>query len=275
MLAGKDRSSVTVSSKVGRIILPIAQIDADPSLEPDRPTVDIPGFDPRVGYFRGTPDERPVFDFSYDGITRSLEDSLERTGLDRIDILWIHDPDAHWDQAIGGAIPALHELRSQGVVSAIGVGMNDAGELTRYVREGDIDAVMCAGRYTLLDQRALDKLFPACEEHGTVVVAAGIMNSGLLANPRPGSKYDYAPASTEMLSRALAIKRLCDLRGIPLRAAALQFVFAHPLVVSAVIGARKTAHIDDAIANVQLDIPASLWDELRAEGLLSERVPTP
>ena len=275
MLEGRDHGGFTVSSKVGRLILPIAQIEADPSLEPDRPTVDIPGFDPREGYFKGTTDERPVFDFSYDGIMRSLEDSLQRTGLDRIDILWVHDPDAHWDQAISGAIPALVALREQGVVSAIGVGMNNAGVLTRFVREAELDAVMCAGRYTLLDQGALDDLFPACQERGTAVVAAGVMNSGLLANPHPDSKYDYAPAPPALLARALAMKDLCRRHGVPLRAAALQFVFGHPLVVSAVIGARKIPHVDDAIASMQRQIPAQLWDDLRSEGLLPEDVPTP
>ena len=275
MLEGRDHAGFAVSSKVGRIILPMAQIEADPSLEPDQPTLDIPGFDPKQGYFRGTTDDRPVFDFSYDGIMRSLEDSLRRTGLERIDILWVHDPDAHWEQAIGGAIPALLALREQGVVKAIGVGMNNAGELSRYVREARLDAVMCAGRYTMLDQGALEQLFPACEEQGTVVVAAGVMNSGLLANPHPDSNYDYAPAPPEILRRALAMKDVCERHGVPLRAAALQFVFGHPLVVSAVIGARKTSHIDDAIVSMQLQIPSQLWDELRSEGLLPETVPTP
>jgi D-threo-aldose 1-dehydrogenase len=275
LLARHDSASFAVSSKVGRLIYPIAQIDADPMLEPDRPAVDIPGFDPREGYFKGAPDERPVFDYSYDGVMRSVEDSLGRTGLERIDIFWIHDPDAHWEQAIGGAYPALAELRDQGLVSAIGVGMNQAGLLARFVREGDFDAVMCAGRYTLLDQVALEELFPACEAKGTAVVAAAVMNSGLLANPHPDSKFDYAPAPPELLRRALAMKDLCERHGVPLRAAALQFVFGHPLVVSVVIGARSISHVDDAVANMQWDIPSMLWDEFRAEGLLPEGVPTP
>ena len=275
LLSRHDRRDFTVSSKVGRLIYPIEVIDADPTLEPDRPAVDIPGFDPREGYFKGAPPQRPVFDYSYDGVMRSVEDSLRRTGLERIDIFWIHDPDRHWEQAIGGAYPALAELRSQGLVSAIGVGMNQAEMLTRFVREAEIDAVMCAGRYTLLDQVALEELFPACEARGTVVVAAGVMNSGLLANPHPDSKFDYAPAPPELLRRALAMKDLCDRHGVSLRAAAMQFVFGHPLVVSVVAGVRSVSHVDDAVANMQWDIPAALWDEFRSEGLLPEGVPTP
>ncbi len=275
MLAGHDHADYTVSSKVGRLIYPIEAIDADPTLEPDRPAVEIPGFDPREGYFKGAPPQRPVFDYSYDGVMRSVEDSLARMGLERIDIFWIHDPDMHWQQAIGGAYPALDELRSQGVVRAIGVGMNQAEMLARFVREGDFDAVMCAGRYTLLDQGALRELFPACRERGTVVVAAGVMNSGLLANPHPDSKFDYAPAPPDLLRRALAMKDLCERHGVSLRAAAMQFVFGHPLVVSVVAGVRSIPHVDDAIANMRWDIPAQLWDEFRAEGLLPEEVPTP
>jgi D-threo-aldose 1-dehydrogenase len=195
-LLGEPPGSVhTVSSNVGRLLYPVARIEADASLEPDRPAVDIPDFDPHEGYFKGAPDERPVFDFSYEGVMRSVEDSLLRTGLDRIDIFWIHDPDLHWDQAIDGAYRALADLRSQGAVSAIGVGMNHTGMLARFAREGEFDALMCAGRYTLLDQTALDELFQVCEERGTVIVAAAVMNSGLLANPTPQAKFDYAPAT--------------------------------------------------------------------------------
>lgn len=275
LLTRHDHGDFTISSKVGRLIYPIEVIDADPTLEPDRPAVDIPGFDPREGYFKGAPPQRPVFDYSYDGVMRSVEESLRRTGLERIDIFWIHDPDMHWEQAITGAYPALAQLRSEGVVSAIGVGMNQAEMLARFVREGDFDAVMCAGRYTLLDQVALSGLFPACEDRGTAVVAAAVMNSGLLANPTPDSKFDYAPAPPALLARALAIKDVCERNGVPLRAAALQFVFGHPQVVSVVAGVRSVAHLDDAVTNLQWDIPAALWDELRTEGLLPEDVPTP
>ena len=275
LLQPRQPGSYAVSSKVGRLLYTIDEIEADPSLEPDRPAVDIPGFDPLEGYFKGAPDERPVFDYSYDGVMRSVEDTLRRTGLERVDIFWIHDPDDHWAEAIAGAIPALVDLRSQGVIGGIGVGMNQAAMLTRFVREADLDAVMCAGRYTLLDQAALAELLPACEERGIAVVAAAVMNSGLLANPTPEAKFDYAPAPPELLRRALAIKDACERHGVPLRAAALQFVFGHPAVVSVVAGVRSVSHLDDAVTNLQHPIPTALWDELRAAGLLPESVPTP
>ena len=275
LLRAHEPDSYTISTKVGRLLYTLDEIAADPSLEQDKPAVDIPDFDPQEGYFKGAPDVRPVFDYSYDGVMRSVEHSLRRTGLPHLDVIWIHDPDDHWEAAIDGAYPALHDLRSEGVVGAIGVGMNQAQMLARFVREGDFDAVMCAGRYTLLDQVALAELFPACEERGTVVVAAAVMNSGLLANPRPDSKFDYAPAPPELLRRTLAIKAVCERHGVPLRAAALQFVFGHPQVVSVVAGVRSVAHLDDAVANLQHPIPGALWDELRVEGLLPEGVPTP
>ena len=275
LLQRHDRGTYAVSSKVGRLLYPIAEIEADPSLEPDRPAVDIPDFDPHEGYFKGAPDERPVFDYSYDGVLRSVEDSLRRTGLEAIDIFWVHDPDDHWQQAIEGAYPALAELRSQGLVKAIGVGMNQAPMLARFVREGDFDAIMCAGRYTLLDQVALGELFEVCQARGTAVVAAAVMNSGLLANPTPDARFDYAPAPPELLQRALAIKAVCEAHGVPLRAAALQFVFGHPVVVSVVAGVRSTDHLEDALANLQHPIPPALWRALKTEGLLPVEVPTP
>ncbi len=275
LLQRHDPAEWTISSKVGRLLYPPAQIEADACLEPDRPAVDIPDFDPHEGYFKGAPDERPVFDYSYDGVMRSVEASLRRTGLERIDIFWIHDPDAHWEQAIGGAYPALADLRSQGVVSAIGVGMNQAPMLARFAREGDFDALMCAGRYTLLDQTALDELFPVCAERGTVIVAAGVMNSGLLANPGPTALFDYAPAPPALLDKALAIQAVCERHGVPLRAAALQFAFGHRLVVSVVAGVRSIAHLDDAIENLRWPIPDVLWVELKDQGLIAAAVPTP
>jgi D-threo-aldose 1-dehydrogenase len=220
---------------------------------------------------------RPVYDYSYDGVMRSVESSLRRTGLDRLDILWIHDPDNHWEQAIGGAYPALADLRSQGVVSAIGAGMNQAEMLARFAREGDFDAFMLAGRYTLLDQRALDDLLPLCVKKGIGIVIAGVMNSGLLANPGPNSHFDYGPASEaqEWVAKALRLKAVCERNGVPLRAAALQFVFAHPVVATVVAGVRTIGHLDDTVANMQVRIPDALWDDLRAEGLLHPEAPTP
>jgi D-threo-aldose 1-dehydrogenase len=225
--------------------------------------------------WRGVPDVRPVFDYSHDGVMRSVEASLKRTGLDCLDILFIHDPDAHWEQAIGGAYPTLAELRSQGVVTAIGAGMNQAEMLARFAREGDFDAFMCAGRYTLLDQAALTELLPLCLEKGIAIVIAGAMNSGLLANPSLESHFDYRPPPSAWVDKALRLKTICERHGVPLRAAALQFVYAHPAVAAVVAGVRTIGHLDDTVAMLEVPIPDDLWDELRTAGLLASEAPMP
>jgi D-threo-aldose 1-dehydrogenase len=286
MLRTHDRSEFVISTKVGRLLYPLAEVLANPSLDRDWQRLgSVTGVGPdstpaeelNDWYYRGVPDVRPVYDYSYDGVMRSVEASLKRTGLDRLDILWIHDPDTHWEQAIGGAYPALAKLRSDGVVSAIGAGMNQSEMLTRFAKEGDFDAFMLAGRYTLLDQRALDDLLPVCIKKNIAIVIAGVMNSGLLANPTPDSHFDYGPASEaqEWLDKALRIKAVCERDGVPLRAAALQFVYAHPAVATVVAGVRTIAHLDDTVENLQVKIPDSLWDDLRAEGLLHPEAPTP
>jgi D-threo-aldose 1-dehydrogenase len=279
LLAGHDHSEWVMSTKVGRLLYPLAEVEADPGLDRDWQalgSVDGSAAGGEVDwYYRGVPDVRPVYDYSYDGVMRSVEASLQRTGLDRLDILWIHDPDNHWEQAIGGAYPALHRLREEGAVSAIGAGMNQAEMLTRFAREGDFDALMCAGRYTLLDQAALEELFPVCEEKGIAIVIAGVMNSGLLANPGPDSHFNYGPAPQEWIDKALRIKAVCDRHGVPLRAAAIQFVYAHPVVASVVAGVRTVPHLDDTVEKLGFPIPDALWDDLRAEGLLAPGTPTP
>jgi D-threo-aldose 1-dehydrogenase len=286
MLQTHPREEFVISTKVGRLLYPLEEVLADPTLDRDWQRLgsvtgiggdDAPAEELNDWYYRGVPDVRPVYDYSYDGVMRSVESSLRRTGLDRLDILWIHDPDNHWEQAIGGAYPALADLRSQGVVSAIGAGMNQAEMLARFAREGDFDAFMLAGRYTLLDQRALDDLLPLCVKKGIGIVIAGVMNSGLLANPGPNSHFDYGPASEaqEWVAKALRLKAVCERNGVPLRAAALQFVFAHPVVATVVAGVRTIGHLDDTVANMQVRIPDALWDDLRAEGLLHPEAPTP
>jgi D-threo-aldose 1-dehydrogenase len=285
MLRQHPRDEFVVSTKVGRLLYPLAEVKAHPELDRDFQRLgsvtgiggESGGEDLNDWYYRGVPDVRPVYDYSYDAIMRSVESSLKRTGLPRLDILWIHDPDTHWEQAIGGAYPALADLRSQGVVSAIGAGMNQSEMLTRFALEGDFDAFMLAGRYTLLDQRALDDLLPVCLEKNIAIVIAGVMNSGLLANPTPESHFDYGPATEaqEWLDKALRIKAVCERNGVPLRAAALQFVYAHPAVATVVAGVRTIAHLDDTVENLQVEIPDALWVELRAEGLLHPEAPTP
>jgi D-threo-aldose 1-dehydrogenase len=284
MLQTRNREEFVISTKVGRLLYPLHEVLAHPELDRDWQRLgsvtgvgpdELPSEELNDWYYRGVPDVRPVYDYSYDGIMRSVEASLNRTGLDRLDILWIHDPDTHWEQAIGGAYPALAKLRSEGVVSAIGAGMNQAEMLVRFAREGDFDAFMCAGRYTLLDQPALTELLPLCLQKGIAIVIAGVMNSGLLANPSAESHFDYGPAPKEWIDKALRLKAVCERHGVPLRAAALQFVYAHPAVTTVVAGVRTISHLDDTVAMLQHPIPEVLWDELRSEGLLLPEAPTP
>lgn len=285
MLTDKPRDEFIVSTKVGRLLYPLAEVEANPSLDRDWQRLGsitgIEGGDAgeelNDWYYRGVPDVRPVYDYSYDGVMRSFESSLERTGLDRLDILWIHDPDNHWEQAISGAYPALADLRSQGLISAIGAGMNQSAMLARFAREGDFDAFMLAGRYTLLDQRALEDLLPLCVEKDIGIVIGGVMNSGLLANPTPDSHFDYGPASDapQWLNKALRLKEVCERHEVPLKAAAVQFVYAHPAVATVVAGTRRISNLDNTVEMMQFPIPDELWDELKQTGLIQRDTPTP
>jgi D-threo-aldose 1-dehydrogenase len=258
LLAGVPRDRFVVSTKVGRLVRPLAPGE----------TADPEGF-------ADSPPARRVWDLSGDGVRRSLEESLERLGLDRVDILLLHDPDDHEREAYEQALPALIGLRDQGVVTAIGAGMNQAEMLTRFVRDLDIDVVLVAGRYSLLDQRALAELLPTCAARGTAVVVGGVFNSGLLADPRPGATFDYAPAPPELVDRAARLAEVCARHGTPLRAAALAFPFGHPAVTSVLVGARSAAEVQDAVACFEWPVPGELWAELVATGLLPADVPTP
>ena len=258
LLAGVPRDRFVVSTKVGRLVRPLAPGE----------TADPEGF-------ADSPPARRVWDLSGDGVRRSLEESLERLGLDRVDILLLHDPDDHEREAYEQALPALIGLRDQGVVTAIGAGMNQAEMLTRFVRDLDIDVVLVAGRYSLLDQRALAELLPTCAARGTAVVVGGVFNSGLLADPRPGATFDYAPAPAELVDRAARLAEVCARHRTPLRAAALAFPFGHPAVTSVLVGARSAAEVADAVACFERPVPEALWAELVATGLLPSDVPTP
>ena len=258
LLAGVPRDRFVVSTKVGRLVRPLAPGE----------TADPEGF-------ADSPPARRVWDLSGDGVRRSLEESLERLGLDRVDILLLHDPDDHEREAYEQALPALIGLRDQGVVTAIGAGMNQAEMLTRFVRDLDIDVVLVAGRYSLLDQRALAELLPTCAARGTAVVVGGVFNSGLLADPRPGATFDYAPAPPELVDRAARLAEVCARHGTPLRAAALAFPFGHPAVTSVLVGARSAAEVQDAVACFEWPVPGELWADLVATGLLPDHVPTP
>ena len=256
-LRQRPRDSYTLSTKVGRLLEPV----------PDATGDDL------ANGFAVPANHRRVWDFSADGVRRSIESSLERLGLDRIDVVYLHDPDDHPAQALDQAYPALERLRAEGVVGAIGAGMNQSALLTRFVRETDVDAVLLAGRYTLLDQDGLAELLPEAARRGVSVVVGGVFNSGLLADPRPGASYDYAPAAQPLLERALRIQAVCERYGVPLRAAALRFPTGHPAVRSVLVGMRSAAEVRDAVAMAGLRVPGELWQELRAEGLLPQEAP--
>ncbi|GLP64996.1 hypothetical protein TUSST3_16160 [Streptomyces sp. TUS-ST3] len=207
---------------------------------------------------------------------RSLDATLERTGLDRLDIVYLHDPDDHWQQAADEAMAALAELREQGVIGAIGAGMNQSAMLARFLRETAADVVMLAGRYTLLDQSALDDVLPAAQAHGKSVVAVGVFNSGLLSQDRPaeGMKYDYQDAPTDLVRRALAIAEICERYGTTLPAAAIAFPRTHPAVVNVTLGMRTAEQVRRNVELHARRVPDGLWDELRAQGLIRADVPT-
>ena len=220
---------------------------------------------------------RRRWDFSREGVRRSLSESLERLGLDRVDIVYLHDPDDHWDDVLATGFPALAEMRAEGVVSAVGAGMNQSAMLADLVRHADVDLLMLAGRYTLLEQDSLDDLLPLCEERGVGIVAAGVFNSGLLARPQPASdsRYDYGGAPSDLLARARALAAACERHGTTLPAAAIAFPLAHPAVVSVCVGARSPRQMEQNAKLFRQPIPVGLWSELKAKGLLREDAPVP
>ena len=268
-LRDRPRDEFVLSTKVGRLVRPADAIPAGADI--DRQAVD----GREDAFYKGTGPVRIVFDYSADGVTRSIEESLERLGLDRIDIALIHDPDDHWEDAIGGAYPALHRMREQGTIRAIGAGMNQSAMLARFAREGDFDVFMLAGRYTILDQEASADLLPLCLEKGISILAAGVMNSGILVNPAPGGRFNYVPASTDIVERARGLEAVCARHGVPLKAAAVQFVLAHPAVASVVAGVRRIEHIVEYPELFRMPIPDSLWHDLRTHGLIRPDAPTP
>jgi D-threo-aldose 1-dehydrogenase len=269
ILAERPRDEFVLSTKVGRLVRRVDEIepwaDVDRNAFGDRRDADRTE---DTGY-------RVVFDYSRDGILRSIDESLGRLGLDRIDIVFLHDPDDHWEAAIGEAYPALHRLREDGLVRAIGAGMNQSEMLTRFAREGDFDVFLVAGRYTLLDQDALAELLPICVERNVAVVIGGVMNSGILASPDHGARFNYKPAPAAIVERARLIAAVCDRHGVPLKAAAIQFPLAHPVVASVVAGVGRIEHLDDYPAAMRQAIPGALWAELRAAGLLAPDAPVP
>jgi D-threo-aldose 1-dehydrogenase len=223
-----------------------------------------------------TPEGGVRFDFSRDGVLRSLSESLERLGLDRVDILHIHDCDDYYRQALDVVFPTLAELRGQGVIRAVGAGLNQWEMLAEFARAADFDCFLLAGRYTLLEQGALDELLPLCAEREIGVFLGGVYNSGILATgARPGAKYDYADAPPEVLEKVRRIEEICARHGVPLHVAAMQFPLAHPAISALLTGARSALEVEANMEALWAPIPADLWEELRAEGLLHEEAPVP
>ena len=246
-LAGCPRAEFVVSTKVGRLLVP-----ADGPVD-------------GAEQFYGTPAFSRVRDYSADGTLRSLDDSLRRLRLDRTDIALIHDPDDHMAEALDGAYPALARLRADGTVGAIGVGVNSASVAEWFVARCDLDCVLVAGRYTLLDDSAAASLFPLCLARGVQVLAAGVFNSGILADPADGARFDYAPAAPGVLARARRIAEVCARYDVPVAAAALRYVLRHPAVTAAVVGARSAEEIRADAGYLGFPIPDALWAELDSQ----------
>jgi len=257
LLRRKLRAEFTLSTKVGRVLVP-----QDPAGRTDE-SFEVPAT------------HRRVWDFSRAGVLRSVDDSLTRIGVDRIDVLFLHDAEDHFEAALRDGYPALAELRAQGIVGAIGAGMYHTGKLTRLVQETDIDVVMLSGRYTLLDHSAIGDLLPACAARGVSVLAASIFNSGVLATPRPGAtaRFDYEPATPQLLRRAHRIADVCEAHGVTLPQVAMAFPLRHPVVVGIVAGIRSAEEARRNAEAFAARVPAQVWADLRDERLLDERVP--
>jgi D-threo-aldose 1-dehydrogenase len=268
-LRPNPRDHYLLSTKVGRWMTPLGRGE----------TV--------AGWRAGGLPFKATFDYSRDGTLRSLEQSLLRLGLQRIDIALIHDVDVHthgsqaeadrrFAEAMAGSYPALVELRRAGVIGAIGVGLNETAMSLRFAREADLDCIMLAGRYTLLEQGAFDQLLPLCEQKQMSILLAAPLNSGILATgARDGASYDYQPAPGEVLDKVRRIEAICRRHQVDLMTAALQFPLAHPRVASIVVGALTPAEVADNIARLAVAIPAEVWAELKAAELLPQAVPVP
>jgi len=255
VLGTKPRDEFVLATKVGRLLRA--------------------GAPPQGDAFPGAPPLNPVYDFSYDGVMRSVEESVTRLGIDRIDILHIHDPDEHFAEALSGAYVALDRLRAEGTIKAVGAGMNQAEMLARFAREANFDCFLLAGRYTLLDQVGLKELLPLCVERGIAIIAGGVFNSGILADPRPGTHYNYQTAPDELVQRAARIKAVCERHGVSQKAAAIQFPIGHPAVQTVLTGCRSVDEVNENVAAFQAPIPLGVWQELKAEGLLAVEAPPP
>jgi D-threo-aldose 1-dehydrogenase len=263
------RAAFALSSKVGRLLTPAAAVPRE-----------------QHAYVDGLPFVQH-WDYSAAGVRRSVEDSLQRLGLARLDVAYVHDCDAATHgpraevvlrQVCDEALPALQALKREGLIGAVGLGVNDVQVVLDLLRHAELDALLLAGRYSLLDHTALAALWPACVARGIHVALGGVFNSGLLATGSRGgatARFDYAPAAPAWIERTVRIEAVCDAHGVPLRAAALQFPLAHPAVEIVLVGARRAAEWHDAAAMVSRPIPAAFWHDLRRQRLLPDEAPTP
>ena len=252
-LRTKPRDEFILSTKVGRLLVE----------NPLGPQPDDDGFAVTSPFIRRR-------DYSGDGVRRSLDDSLGRLGLDRVDIVFVHDPDDYYRETMDEAFPALDELRRTGVITSYGAGMNQTAMLADFAQNTDLDVVMCAGRFTLLEQGALDDLVPAAADRQVSIVAAAVFNSGLLARNRPpvDATYDYRPAPPELLARVNAIADVCEAHGVSLPAAALQFALGQPTVATVCTGARSAEQVLRNAQLFEVPIPEALWSDLADAGLV-------
>ena len=270
-LREKPRDSYVLSTKIGRI------------LHPRKPGEKLPAD------FRdnGLPGFVPEFDYTYNGVMRSLEHSHLRLGLDRIDIALVHDVDfwtvkdrdvldRRFQTVMGSGFRALDELRKAGVIGAIGVGINESDTSLRFIRAGDFDCILLAGRYTLLEQGALTDFLPECSRRGVSVILGGPYNSGILTgNVKPGATHDYVEAPAHLIEKARNIEAVCTRHNVPLGAAAMQFPLFHPALCSVIPGALSIAEVQQNVSHMRVEIPVELWAELKQEKLLDPAAPTP
>jgi D-threo-aldose 1-dehydrogenase len=269
-LRGRDRDSYVLSTKVGRLL------EVCP---PDERT--------GIGKFFDTPSRRERYDYGYDGIMRSLDYSLERLGIDRVDIVFVHDldrfnhgsqeaVDARFDELMASGYRALVKLRDEGVVRAIGAGVNEWQICQRFAEAGDFDLFLLAGRYTLLEQESLETFLPLCEKRGIGIVIGGAYNSGILASgARKGAVYNYSPAPPEILERVSRIEAVCARHDVRLVQAALRFPLVHPAVACVIPGASRPEEVALNMETLAARLPPALWADLKAEGLLRADAPVP
>ncbi len=263
-LRAHPRDEYVLSTKAGRLLVP------DPN-----PPGAANGWENPLSF-------RPVHDYGYDAVRRSLEDSLQRLGLERVDVLLLHDigvfthgeadHPAHFEAAMTGGLKALREMKDEGLIGAYGIGVNEIAVLMAAMERGDWDCFLLAGRYTLLEQEALDELLPLCQARSTSIICGGPYNSGLLAG---GSTWNYAEAPPDLIARRDRLAAICNSHGVSLRAAALQFPLAHPAVASVIPGARTPEEARDNLARLAEPVPRALWQELQHEGLLRPHAPIP